>query len=76
MRRQQRTPIPDKDRIIRELITREITPFRRHGDIYVLDAYIPNPDYVDKDCMEVDEPVESGSSRPGLSSGFSRQGAR
>ena len=62
--------------IIRELTTGEITPFRRHGNIYVLDAYIPNPDYVDKDGMEVDEPAEGGFSRPGMSSGFSRQGAR
>ena len=65
-----------KNRIIRELTTGEITLFRRHGNIYVLDAYIPNPDYVDMDGMDVDEPVEGGFSRPGLSSGFSRQGAR
>ena len=65
-----------KNGIIRELTTGEITPFRRHGNIYVLDAFIPNPDYVDEDGMEVDEPVKGGFSRPGLSSGFSRQGAR
>ena len=65
-----------KNGIIRELTTGEITPFRRHGNIYVMDAYIPNPDYVDKDGMEVDEPAEGGFSKPGLSSGFSRQGAR
>ena len=62
--------------MIRELTTGEITPFRRYGNTYALDAYIPNPDYVDKDGMDVDEPVEGGFSRPGLSSGFCRQGAR
>lgn len=66
----------ERNGIIRELTTGEITTFRRHGNIYVLDAYIPNPDYVDKDGMQVDEPVEGGFSRPGQSSGFSRQGAR
>ena len=54
-----------KNGIIRELDSGKITPFRRHGNIYVLDAYIPNPDFVDEGQMDVDEPEESGFSRQG-----------
>lgn len=56
-----------KNGIIRELDTGEIIPFGRHGNIYVLDAYIPNPDFIDEGEMDVDEPENPG---------FSRQGAR
>ena len=42
-----------KNGIIRNLIDGEITPFRRLGNIYVMDAYIPNPDY-DQEDMDVD----------------------
>ena len=39
--------------IIRGLSSGDITPFRRHGNIYLMDAYIPNPDHPDN--MEIDE---------------------
>ena len=39
--------------MIRGLSSGDITPFRRHGNIYLMDAYIPNPDHPDN--MEVDE---------------------
>ena len=44
---------------IRSLIDGEITQFRRHGNIYLMDAYIPNPDY--QQDMEVDSPFEDSS---------------
>ena len=31
--------------VIRNLKTKQETPFRRVGNIYVMDAYIPNPDF-------------------------------
>ena len=31
--------------VIRNLKTKKETPFRRVGNIYVMDTYIPNPDY-------------------------------
>ena len=43
--------------IIRNLDTGKITPFRRHGNIYLMDAYIPNPDHQQE--MEVDSPEVS-----------------
>ena len=42
---------------IKNLKTGLITWFRRHGNIYLMDAYIPNPEFInDKDDtdMEVD----------------------
>ena len=39
--------------IIRSLGNGEITPFRRHGNIYLMDAFIPNPDHPDN--MDVEE---------------------
>ena len=49
--------------IIRDLDTSEITPFRRHGNVYVMDAYIPNPDH--QQAMDVDEPDrDQGFPRP------------
>ena len=39
--------------IIRSLQDGEITPFRRHGNIYLMDAYIPNPDHPSN--MEVED---------------------
>ena len=36
---------------IRNLSDGAETHFRRHGNVYVMDAWIPNPDYVDKDEM-------------------------
>ena len=55
-----------KDGTIFNLETGEETHFRRVGNIYVMDAYIPNPDYVPNE-MDVDE---------GKDTGFTRQGAR
>ena len=45
--------------IIRSLKNGDITPFRRHGNIYLMDAYIPNPDC--QHDMEVDPPAEEPS---------------
>ena len=45
--------------IIRSLLDGEITPFRRHGNIYLMDAFIPNPEC--QQDMEVDPPVEDAS---------------
>ena len=57
-----------KGGIIRNIETGEVTPFRRHGNIYVMDAYIPNPDCTHDD-MEVDTEAKKSPS-------FTRQGAR
>ena len=46
--------------IIRSLNDGEITPFRRHGNIYLMDAFIPNPDHPDN--MD----VEDGSKNMGF----------
>ena len=53
--------------IIRNLTTNEVTPFRRLGNIYVMDAYIPNPD---------DPPDQDESEAKEKTPGFSRQGPR
>ena len=45
--------------IIRGLSNGEITPFRRHGNIYLMDACIPNPDHPDN--MDVDDDAENTS---------------
>ena len=45
--------------MIRSLIDGESTQFERHGNIYLMDAYIPNPDY--QQDMEVDSPFEDSS---------------
>ena len=45
------------------LKTGKRTPFRRHGNIYVLDAWILNPDYKDDGDDAADEVMD-----------FSRQG--
>ena len=51
--------------IIRNLETKEETKFKRIGNIYVMDAYLPNPDFKQEDCeMDVGSFVKSGFSRP------------
>jgi hypothetical protein len=54
--------------IIRNISTGEVTPFRRHGNIYAMDAYIPNPDYkhdnADMDVHQNDIEKQPGFSRP------------
>ena len=35
--------------VIEDLKSGALTHFRRHGNVYVMDAWIPNPDFVDKD---------------------------
>ena len=54
-----------KNGVIRHLVTGELTPFRRHGNIYVMDAYIPNPEFDHEDNdMDVDSAESSGFTRP------------
>ena len=64
-----------KGGVIRNLDTGEVTPFRRVGNIYVMDAYIPNPDFA-HDEMEVDDEATKNDSEATKSPGFTRQGAR
>ena len=48
--------------VIRNLKSGKETPFRRLGNIYVMDAYIPNPDFTDHPDGEA-QPVFSRRDR-------------
>ena len=50
--------------IIRGLSNGEITPFRRHGNIYLMDAFIPNPDHPDNMDVDDDNAKSTGFQRP------------
>ena len=57
-----------KNGFIKNLKTGLITWFRRHGNIYLMDAYIPNPEFIteDEDAEMALDNVESPVfSRPG-----------
>ena len=60
-----------KNGTIYNLDTGEETQFKRLGNIYVMDAYLPNPDCEHAEDMEVD-----GEANNEESTGFTRQGAR